>query len=79
MPAPDFWSERSIASNFLLPAGAIVSSIAWIRSQTARPQQIKVPVVCVGNLVAGGAGKTPVALSLAKRLKLRGAVVHFLS
>ena len=47
MRAPNFWDERSIVSNLLAPAGAIVSSIAWIRSQTARSQQIKVPVICV--------------------------------
>ena len=37
------------------------------------------PVICVGNLVAGGAGKTPVALSLAALLGARGAAVHMLS
>jgi tetraacyldisaccharide 4'-kinase len=36
-------------------------------------------VLCVGNFVAGGAGKTPVALSLGKRLIGRGRKVHFLS
>jgi tetraacyldisaccharide 4'-kinase len=36
-------------------------------------------VVCIGNLVAGGAGKTPVVLSLAARLAARGRAVHSLS
>ena len=79
MRAPDFWDERSVVSNLLVPVGAIVSSVAWVRAQTARPKEIKVPVVCVGNLVAGGAGKTPVALSLAKHLQRLGSEVHFLS
>ena len=34
-----------------------------------------VPVVCVGNIVVGGAGKTPVAMSLARHLP----GTHFLS
>jgi tetraacyldisaccharide 4'-kinase len=38
-----------------------------------------VPVVCVGNLVAGGAGKTPVALALALRLARHGAAVHIVT
>ena len=36
-------------------------------------------MLCVGNLVAGGAGKTPVALDLARRLAARGAHPHILS
>jgi len=38
-----------------------------------------VPVLCVGNAVAGGAGKTPVALDIGTRLKARGIEAHFLS
>ncbi len=37
------------------------------------------PVICIGNLVAGGAGKTPVALSVGAKLLERGLKVHFLS
>jgi tetraacyldisaccharide 4'-kinase len=36
-------------------------------------------VICVGNLVAGGAGKTPIAIAIAERLIARGKAVHFLS
>ncbi|MBU0795886.1 MAG: tetraacyldisaccharide 4'-kinase, partial [Alphaproteobacteria bacterium] len=38
-----------------------------------------VPVICVGNLVAGGAGKTPVALAIQHYLNDRGLAAHFLS
>lgn len=37
------------------------------------------PVICVGNLVVGGAGKTPVTLSLARHLTAQGHAVHLLS
>ena len=49
------------------------------RRALARPCRAPVPVICVGNLVAGGAGKTPVVLSLARRLAARGAQPHILS
>jgi tetraacyldisaccharide 4'-kinase len=37
-----------------------------------RPVRAGAPVISVGNLVVGGAGKTPVALELAQRLLRRG-------
>ncbi len=36
-------------------------------------------MLCVGNLVAGGAGKTPVALALGQHLAAKGLAPHFLS
>jgi tetraacyldisaccharide 4'-kinase len=50
-----------------------------LRRRMTSPQTVPAPVICVGNLVAGGAGKTPVALALGERLRVQGAAVHFLS
>ena len=77
--APRFWTERTAVSNLLSPFGVVVGSIACCRARLARPTAIDIPVICVGNLVAGGAGKTPVALSLASRLEQMGYEVHFLT
>jgi tetraacyldisaccharide 4'-kinase len=41
--------------------------------------RVAVPTICVGNLTAGGAGKTPVVLSLAALLSARGKRPHILS
>ena len=38
-----------------------------------------VPVICVGNLTLGGAGKTPTAIAVARLLKAAGGTPFFLS
>ncbi|UCH74691.1 MAG: tetraacyldisaccharide 4'-kinase [Rhodospirillales bacterium] len=79
MRAPDFWSHRGLASALLLPPAALYAALGRLRWRLATPQDAGVPVVCVGNLVAGGAGKTPVAIAVARHLMARRIAVHFLS
>ena len=79
--APDFWGKGNagLISAALLPVAWIYGMAARLRFMTARSWGAPVPVLCVGNLVAGGAGKTPVALSLGARLLERGVAAHFLT
>lgn len=80
MRAPDFWRrEGGFLGGALAPLGWGYGLGTRIRFALARPGKCPVPVLCVGNVVAGGAGKTPVALSLGERLMKQGRKVHFLS
>ena len=80
MRAPEFWHEPpGLAAGLLAPAGAAWDLAARLRRAVARPYRAPVPVLCVGNLVAGGSGKTPVALSLARLFTDRGIAVHVVS
>ena len=78
---PTFWSEpRSPLALALAPLGQLVSLGARVREAMApAPFVAPVPVVCVGGAVAGGSGKTPVALSLAAMLRARGLRLHLLT
>lgn len=49
------------------------------RRKSARRRRARAPVVSVGNLTAGGSGKTPVAIHVAKLLQARGERVAVLS
>ena len=79
MKAPGFWEEEGITAMLLSPVGALFGVFGRWRWRLASPVRAGIPVVCVGNLVAGGAGKTPVALSFATLLQQKGYATHFLS
>ncbi|WP_114394631.1 tetraacyldisaccharide 4'-kinase [Oleisolibacter albus] len=80
MRAPGFWSRPPGPAAVLLAPLAGLWTLAT-RRRLARPPRYTapVPVLCVGNLVAGGAGKTPVVLDLARRLRARGIDARTLS
>lgn len=79
MRAPEHWKGLGPLARLLKPAGWIYGMATRARLATVPPKRVRVPVLCVGNLVAGGTGKTPVALDLGRRLLARGAAVHFLT
>jgi tetraacyldisaccharide 4'-kinase len=56
----------------LLPLAGVFSLAAALKRRNARPERLPVPVVVVGNITVGGAGKTPLTLWLAGELAQRG-------
>jgi tetraacyldisaccharide 4'-kinase len=79
MQAPDFWTNDGIVSRLLAPLGWIYAIGALARRRCTTPYNAGRPVVCVGNFVAGGAGKTPVALAIADWYLAKGFSPHFLT
>lgn len=83
MKPPAFWSlPRSapgLLSALLLPASKIWEVAAARRQARARPVQVDVPVLCIGNLTAGGTGKSPMVAALQVRLAGQGVAVHVVS
>ncbi len=79
MRAPGFWKDKTLLSAALLPASAIYGGIARLRRACMKTERVPVRVICIGNLIAGGAGKTPVALALGAIMKKQGKNAHYLS
>ena len=79
MKAPGFWHRAGLLSAVLTPVSWLYQIGASFRLAATNTYTASVPVFCVGNLVAGGAGKTPVALALGRALIRRGLKVAFLS
>lgn len=72
LKTPAFWyAPPGMASRLLSPAGRLFAAVGRARRASAHPEPAGVPVICIGNLVAGGAGKTPVALAVSALLGTR--------
>lgn len=77
---PAFWqsSKPTLVARGLSPVSILVAGLTAKR--VARPGwQSPIPVICCGNVVVGGSGKTTLALDLGRRLLAGGLRVHFLS
>jgi tetraacyldisaccharide 4'-kinase len=71
------WQSRGALSWLLLPASFVFAGLAALRRGLYRAGllvsvRLPVPVVVVGNITAGGAGKTPLVLWLVDELRRRG-------
>ena len=80
MRAPAFWWKTAPDALALLlsPIGAAYGAATARRM--ARPgMRVSAPVICVGNFVVGGAGKTPTAVALAQALQGLGEEPFFLT
>jgi len=82
MRSPAFWSNPpeavGLAATLLAPLGWAYAA-ATARRLRGQGYKASVPVICIGNLNAGGTGKTPTAIALIERLTARGLVVHVVS
>lgn len=81
LKAPKFWylKRDSFLSNCLYPFSLIFRLGTKLRNLFSREKISKLPIICIGNIVIGGAGKTPVALKIGNMLKQAGYNPHFVS
>src|SRR5437762_2184114 len=80
MRAPEFWDAgggpmAELVGGLLAPLGVAWDAASRLRRAVTRPYHAPVPVICVGNLVAGGSGKTPVVLALAASITAAGQTI----
>lgn len=73
-PARPGWQARILA-----PLGAVYAALTRRRVARAPLCRPSCPVICVGNLNAGGTGKTPVVIALTSELQARGLDVAIIS
>ena len=68
MRTPDHWQSNNLVSLLLRPFGWVYFFLGLLHRKIVRSVNIGVPVICIGNIVAGGAGKTPTVIYIGKLL-----------
>lgn len=79
MKTPRFWQEKGLVSALLTPAGWIYGAVTQLRLRLIKPHKCKAKVICIGNITAGGVGKTPVAMAMAEKYLKAGKKVFFVT
>lgn len=73
MREPSFWwRDAGPLAHMLAPAAALYGAVAAFRL-TRAGRRPRIPVICIGNLTVGGAGKTPAAIAVVHLLQGTGA------
>ncbi len=71
------WLQRGALARLLWPLSQVYGALTALRRclyrfRLLRTERIGVPVVVVGNVIAGGSGKTPVVMAIVRHLEARG-------
>ena len=71
MKTPAFWYQTppSWHSKALLPFACLYKAGLALHRTFTTPKEAKIPTICIGNINAGGSGKTPAAIALMQLIK----------
>ncbi|HEU4838979.1 MAG TPA: tetraacyldisaccharide 4'-kinase [Micavibrio sp.] len=72
LKTPAFWTDRNVISTALRPFSCAYRLGHKIKMALARPYKSAIPVLCVGGIVAGGSGKTPIVHAVVDLIREQG-------
>lgn len=83
---PQFWyrpcsTPSQLTEKILSPFSTLYALGHRFNIKRARPKKVNIPVICVGNITAGGSGKTPTIIALMKLINKHSLyqTPHFLT
>ena len=71
MKTPSFWHADGFIPKLLEPLAQLYKFLSFLERSLGSKTKIDIPVLCIGNIVSGGAGKTPIALSIGQKLNVK--------
>ena len=74
---PKFWQSKNLVSILLWPLSLLYWMFFCIKSCFGSQKKFDTTIICVGNVIAGGAGKTPSVIMLGKILQKNGDKVAY--
>lgn len=79
LKTPKFWQNNNLISMLLTPFSWLYLLGHKINQQRQVPQKFNKKLICIGNITAGGAGKTPLTIAIAKLLQKNNFKIAFAS
>ena len=68
-----WWAPQpTLLAQLLRPLSWLYRGLFRLTQSRAKPEPLPVPVIVVGNLIVGGAGKTPTVIALVRALRAAG-------
>ncbi len=79
MKTPTFWNKKCLIAYILSPLGWLYHFATFLRIKFKKSYKSELPVICIGNITAGGTGKTPVSIAVGEILKQHDKNPFFIS
>ncbi len=62
--SPNFWTEKNNISLLMMPLSGLYFLFYKLYQKISNERVLQTPVICVGNAVIGGSGKTPICIKI---------------
>lgn len=79
MKTPSFWKDENIISFLLYPFSLVYGVCRNLHVIFSTEYRTNLHIICIGNMTAGGSGKTPLAIKVGKILKEEGVNFAYLT
>lgn len=79
MNTPSYWyKKKTLLADMLLPLSYLWIILSIFKKTITKKSSFNIPIICVGNVIAGGGGKTPLVIEICKYYKKKKVNIHII-